>query len=226
MWLVDSLAWVLRLRCNLTDFEIQEYATLSASLSIVRFRLVPNSWRWNIDPSSTFFVKSLIDDLTGSLEHPARDLHFVIWLDHYPKKIKILCWELCHGVINTVDRLQHRMPYMSLYPTWCLKLMLNLLLICSCIVLLCCSSGITSWMLLDGPTAHSINIFNILDYLLVRHPSTGNKKMVWLAILCTSFWTCGASVVSVSFGILFPLLIIFFDLVLFMAFYWCSTPFF
>ncbi|TYK17414.1 hypothetical protein E5676_scaffold434G002760 [Cucumis melo var. makuwa] len=91
VWLVDSLAWVLRLRCNLTDFAIQEYATLSASLSIV-------------------------------------------------------------------------------------------------------SSGITSWMLLDGPTAHSINIFNILDYLLVRHPSTGNKKMVWLAILCTSFWTCGASV--------------------------------
>ena len=43
VWLVDSLAWVLRLRCNLTDFEIQEYATLSASLSIVRFRLVPNS---------------------------------------------------------------------------------------------------------------------------------------------------------------------------------------
>lgn len=45
---------------------------------------------------------------------PAKKLYSVIWMDHYPKKIKDFLWELNLGVVNIVDRLQRRMLYMSL----------------------------------------------------------------------------------------------------------------
>lgn len=114
MWLENSEAWNLQLRCNPNGYEIHEWASLSLLLSSVRFRLVPDSWRWIIYSSCTFFVKSLIDDSMGSIEPIARDFYSVIRLDHHPKKIKIFFWELSQAAVNTADRLQRCTPYMSL----------------------------------------------------------------------------------------------------------------
>ena len=67
-WLADSKTWDLHFRHRFTDPKIQEWAFLSTILSNVRFCMVPNFWRWAMDSSSTFTIKSIMDDLTGALE--------------------------------------------------------------------------------------------------------------------------------------------------------------
>ncbi|KAA0044246.1 hypothetical protein E5676_scaffold83G001880 [Cucumis melo var. makuwa] len=42
-----------------------------------------------IDPSSTFTVKSLMDDLVGSLDFQVKEVYSAFWMDHIPKTIKI-----------------------------------------------------------------------------------------------------------------------------------------
>lgn len=63
---------------------------------------------------SSFFIKSLMDDLVSIVEPLVNDLYYAIWLNHFPKKIKIFLWELCLGVVNIVDHSQHRIAYMSI----------------------------------------------------------------------------------------------------------------
>lgn len=112
-WHCATEVWNLHFRCNLTDSEIQKWPSLTTILASVCFHMVPDSWRWTIDPSSSFSIKSLIDDLTGSIDFSARDLYSAIWFDHYSRRIKIFFWELSHSAINTADRLQRRMAYVS-----------------------------------------------------------------------------------------------------------------
>ena len=71
-----------------------------------------------------FTVKSMIDDLTSALNPSERSFYSIIWMDHFPKKIKIFLLELSHKAINTAGRLQRRMPYMSLSP-WCIMCCAN-----------------------------------------------------------------------------------------------------
>lgn len=80
----------------------------------------------------------------GIVEPLARDLYSVIWLNHYPKEIKVFFWELSLGAISTVGHLQCHMPYMlSLHRgVLCVRTMLNPLLICLCLILLLPISGI------------------------------------------------------------------------------------
>ena len=47
--------------------------------------MVPDSWRWTIDSSSMFTMKSMIDDLIGALEPSERDFYLIIWMDHFLK---------------------------------------------------------------------------------------------------------------------------------------------
>lgn len=57
-------------------------------------------------------------DMVGTTYPLLSDLYYVIWKYSYSKKNKIFLWEL--GAINTVDRLQRQMPYMSLSSSCCL----------------------------------------------------------------------------------------------------------
>ena len=67
-----------------------------------------------------FTMKSMINDLTGALEPSERDFYWIIWMDHFLKKINTFLWELGHKAMNIVNRLQQHMPYMSLSPSWCI----------------------------------------------------------------------------------------------------------
>lgn len=86
--------------------------------------------------------------------------------------------------INTADRLQRRMPDMSLSPSWCMchtnaESPVHLSMHCSFatkfwdIVLLAFGWSYTC----------SNNISEILASLLVGHPFCGTKKTMWLAII-------------------------------------------
>lgn len=85
MWIAETKAWGLCLRCNLNDLETLEWVPLSHILSSVRLCPQPDAWSWMLEPSS-FSVKSLMDDLAGMVE--PRDLYSIIWKDRYPKKSK------------------------------------------------------------------------------------------------------------------------------------------
>ena len=111
VWVQDVAAWNLHLCYNL------EWMVLSQHLQSVNFRAAADSWIWTIDPSSSSSVKSLIDDLVGADNNHVVNVYSAIWLDRFPKKIKNFLWEFS---LNTADRLQHRMPYMVLSPSWCL----------------------------------------------------------------------------------------------------------
>lgn len=87
----DSIeVWDLHFCCNLTDFELLAWTSLTAILASVHFRMVPNSWNWTIDSSTSFTVKSLIDDLTCLIGSSTIYLYFIIWSGYYLKKIKLL----------------------------------------------------------------------------------------------------------------------------------------
>lgn len=60
-----------------------------------------DSWRWTLDLSSKFSVKSLMGDLLHKGGMTPKPLYTEIWKDSYPKKIKSFLWELSHGGINT-----------------------------------------------------------------------------------------------------------------------------
>lgn len=93
-----------------------------------------------------------MDDLLDTTDPPAKDLYCIIWMEHYPKKIKIFLWELSLGAINTADSLQHRMLYMSISPSWCVLCQSHFesLLVYLCIVLLPLIFVILFWMPLIG----------------------------------------------------------------------------
>lgn len=74
---------------NLNDLESIEWAALSLFLPSVHLRLLLDSWIQTIDPSSTFTVKSLMDDLVGSLDFQVKEVYSAFWMDHIPKTIKI-----------------------------------------------------------------------------------------------------------------------------------------
>ena len=100
--------------------------------------MVHDSWRWTINSSSMFTVKSMIDDLTGALEPSERDFNSIIWMDRFLK-------ELSHKAINTVNRLQRRclICLFLLLGVLCVVLMLNLMFIFLFIVLLLDNFGIS-----------------------------------------------------------------------------------
>ena len=196
----------MHLHCNLNGYQIHEWASLFLLLSSVRFRLVPDSLRWIIYSFSTFFVRSLIEDLMGSIEPIAWDFYPVIWLDHHPKKIKIFFWEHSQAAINTTDHLQRvHLTCLSLHRgVLCVKLMLSPLLICLCIFLLHPISGIIFWMLLGGQSPALIIFSTSLfwwgsPFLVLR------KWLGWL-FFALSFGLCVVNVISVSLRIQFPLL--------------------
>lgn len=104
MWIAETEAWGLCLRHNLNDLETLEWVPLSHILSSVRLCPLPDAWSWMLEPSSSFSVKSLMDDLAGMVE--PRDLYSIIWKDRYPKKCKKkFLWKLSLGAIDTVDLL-------------------------------------------------------------------------------------------------------------------------
>lgn len=111
MWLEGSEPWNLCLRRNFNDLKTLEWASLLQLLFSVRFRLSPDSWTWAIGPSPLISLKSLMVDPL------VKDLFSSIWMTYFPKKIKIFLWELNLDAVNTVDCLQHRMPYMSISPS-------------------------------------------------------------------------------------------------------------
>lgn len=51
--------------------------------------------------------------LVGVVEQHVQHLYSFIWKDFYPKKIILFLRELSLGVVNTVDRLQRCVPYIS-----------------------------------------------------------------------------------------------------------------
>lgn len=111
----------------------------------------------------------------------------MIWLDHYPKKIKIFFWELSLGAVKTADRLQCCMPYMSISPSWCIMCQSHVEPFASV-------SDILFWMFSVGLQSGLIilltnNTFDLLAFLLVGHPFYDIKKTIWLAILRAFFWT-------------------------------------
>ena len=84
---------------------------MSQLLFSVRFRNTDDSWIWTIDSTSSFSVKSLMDDLVGYDNKKNMDI--------YSTLIKIFLWELSLSAIKTADRLQRNMPYIALAPSLC-----------------------------------------------------------------------------------------------------------
>ena len=160
-------------------------------LSSSRFRMVSDSWSWTIDSSSMFTMKSMIDDLTGVLEPFERDFYSIIWMDHFPKKIKIFLWELSHEAINTTDHLQHCMPYMSLSLSWCIMCCANAK--SHAHLFIHCPFARQFWdHILEAfgwSTALSNDILDIFNSLMVGHPFIGCSKVIWFTVLWDFFWT-------------------------------------
>lgn len=119
----------------------------------------------------------------GTVEPLVKDLYSIIWNDPYPKKIKFFLWEPSFGVVNIVDRLQRRMSYMSLSPSWCIM--------CRCHLespahlFVHCSFASHFWHIILEAFGWSVTyhdpILDIVASLLVGRPFRMTKKMVWLA---------------------------------------------
>ena len=158
-------------------------------MGILRFRMVPDSSRWTIDSSSTFTVKSMIDDFTSVVK--PFDFYSIIWMDHFPKKIKNFLWKLSHKAIITV--------IVSIVVCLiCLFLLLGVF----CVVLLPnpfahlfihCPFSRQFWDLIleafGWSTALSNDISGILNSFRVGHLFIGCKKVIWLAVLQAFFWS-------------------------------------
>lgn len=86
VWIEEFEAWDLHRCHDLSDLETLEWVALSQFLFSVRFRLSLDFWIWAINPSSSFSVKSLIDDLVGTVDPHVKDLYSAIWLDHFLRK--------------------------------------------------------------------------------------------------------------------------------------------
>lgn len=111
-----------------------------------------------------------------------------IWKDNFPKKIIIFLWELSLGAINTADRLQQCMPYLSslFHGATCDIVKLQLLHICSFIALLLCIFWHTMLQAFGWSTAFSFIMLDNIASLLVGYPFHGTKKTL-LAIVPAFF---------------------------------------
>lgn len=55
-WRDTIEVWDLHFRRNFIGSEILEWASLTVILALVRFPMVPGSWKWTIDSSTSFTV--------------------------------------------------------------------------------------------------------------------------------------------------------------------------
>lgn len=120
MWNVSSESWNFHPRRNLSDGEMEEWASLSHALSMVNLNESPDLWCWNLEKDGTFSSKSLSLLLSSSRDWICKDLYIAIWKGSYPKKVKFYIWELSHSCLNTYDKLQRRSPWISLSPSCCI----------------------------------------------------------------------------------------------------------
>lgn len=224
VWIDGSTSQDLHLCRNLNDLEISELATLSHHLSSVRIHSTSDTWTWPIDPSLTLTVKSLMANMVGSVDSPREDLYSIVWKDQYPKKVKIFLWELSLGAINTTDRLQRRMPYMYLSPSWCH-------MCCQHVespphLFAHCSFATCFWNFILEAFGWSLtcpnSISNLLASLLVGHPFGSSKRTIWLVIVHAFFWTLWGERNDRLFRGSYSPFEWFMDLVLANAFLWCS----
>ena len=163
-----------------------------------------DTWRWTIDASSTFTMKSIIDDLTGSLELSERDFYYVIWLDYFQKKVKIFLWELSHNAINTPASHALYVPFSILV----------YYMLCSCWAL--CSSFYSlsfCWAILeafgDGLLLLRTIFMTYLTHLWWATRFLVARRLFGLLFFGLSVGLFGVSVIGVSFKIIFPLYFIF-----------------
>lgn len=79
--------------------------------------------------------------------------------------------------------------YASISPSWCVMCLSHSE--CPAHLFMLCPFASRFWHIIldafDWPITFSDNIFDILASLLVGHLFHGNKKTVWLAILCAFF---------------------------------------
>ena len=157
----------------------------------------------------------MIDDLTCALEPSERDFFSIIWIgDHFLKKIKNFLWELGHKAINTADRLQHRMPYMSLSPSWCIMCCANAgsRLFFLFIVLLLDNFGISFQRLLVGLLFCPITFWTSSTLLWWATCLMVVRRLFGWLFIGLSFGRYGPSVIGVYFKTLFHLLVLFWTL--------------
>ena len=145
------------LQRNPTDSEVIELAYLSNRLLVITLQPVNDSWVWPLTSSKIVTVKSIMSDLVHDISPKSNHLYSVVWIDVYPKKIKIFLWELSHGTINKADRLQRRMLHfvLSQHPIMlCVVPVQNFLVIHSFIAFFLHNFVQLCLMLLDGPWAY------------------------------------------------------------------------
>ena len=142
----------------------------------------------------------MIDDLTGALESSERDFYLIIWMDHFLKRIKIFLRELSHKAINTANRLQHRMPYMPLSPSWCIMCCANVE--SPAHLFIHCPFARQFWDLIleafGWSTTFSNDILDILNSLMVgvTRLLVARRLFSWL-FFGLSFGLYGASLIGV-----------------------------
>ena len=138
------------------------------------------------DSSSSFIMKSLVDDLVSSIEPPARDLYSAILLDHCPKKIKKFLSELGLGAINTGSSPVSYALYVYL-SSWCIMCQKHVETPTHLFVH--CSFASCFWhIIMDGfgcPSPTLLIFFMALHFLRwVTHLWAQRRRFGWLFSSC------------------------------------------
>ena len=116
----DGFAWNLGFIRNLNDIEVVQVSDLIAVLNAVNSHINEKDNRvWKLDDSGVFSCKSLFAHLSASMENCHFTFFSFIWNSKCPMKIKVFCWLLTLGKLNTHDTLQRRRPFSYLSQEWC-----------------------------------------------------------------------------------------------------------
>lgn len=158
VWSASSEAWDLRLRRNLNDMEIFEWASLSCHLSSVRLRASTDAWIWPLDPSAWFTVKSLMVHLISSVDPLRKVVYSIIWKGFIQRRLRfsfgssvlvlLIQLTVCNDICLMCLFLLLGVSYVAAT--------LNPLLTCLHITPLRCVSSILFWKPLAGPLLSQI----------------------------------------------------------------------
>lgn len=98
--------------------------------------------------------------------------------------------ELRLGAVKTADRLQQRMPYMHLSPSWCImcessaEFPGHLFMPC----LFASPFWIVVFKAFEWPMPFANNVYDLLASVFVGHPFCDSMKILWLALIHVFLW--------------------------------------
>uniref|UniRef100_A0A803P4R3 Reverse transcriptase zinc-binding domain-containing protein n=1 Tax=Cannabis sativa TaxID=3483 RepID=A0A803P4R3_CANSA len=78
-----------------------------------------DSRAWKLDPSGIFSCKSAFSWFTSNPNGSGVFWTRLSWKSCVPSKVKVFGWLVSLDKVNVHDKMQKRMPYLSISPGWC-----------------------------------------------------------------------------------------------------------